>query len=187
MANQATSAAEFEYLPAEDGMEPAIVISGQLDPGDRVPFYHLAGSVQGSAVVILRSTGGALLDGLAIGQIVSERRFKTAVPGEAICASSCALIWLAGATRYVSSSAKIGFHAAFIRARPSGAGNALVGAYLSRLGLSPEAIAFVTSSGPRDITWMNQAVAEQVGIEAVTVPDEAQASDQANEPSPSSE
>ena len=89
----------------------------------------------------------------------------TAVPDGAACASVCGLIWLAGSPRLLAASSKIGFHAAYREdGSESGQANALVGAYLSRLGLSYRAIAFVTERGSDGMNWLHPSDAAGIGI-----------------------
>lgn len=70
-----------------------------------------------------------------------------------VCASGCALIWLAGSPRCMSSSAQIGFHAAYLMNAPSGlpevssSANAVIGAYLNALGLPEVAISRLINGG----------------------------------------
>src|SRR4051812_6687493 len=49
--------------------------------------------------------------------------------------------------------------------RESGAGNAVVGAYLNQLGLSQNAIAYLTSPPPDSLQWLTPNDARQLGIE----------------------
>jgi hypothetical protein len=46
----------------------------------------------------------------------------------------------------------------------SGWANAVVGSYLTRLGLSYGAIAYVTKAAPDEIEWLSPATAKQYGI-----------------------
>jgi hypothetical protein len=84
------------------------------------------------------------------------------------CASACALIWLAGARRYVWDTAKIGFHGAFdaVTMEGSGPGNAIVGAYLNKLGLSYQAIVYMTAASPTDMRWLHSDDAKRWGVAA---------------------
>jgi hypothetical protein len=75
-------------------------------------------------------------------------------------------MWLAGEPRFISPSSKVGFHAAF-RAddgQESGQANALIGAYLSKLGLSYDAIAYMTDAPPDDMRWLTPADAAKYHI-----------------------
>jgi hypothetical protein len=67
--------------------------------------------------------------------------------------------------------AQIGFHAAYIKneGRPSesGVGNALVGSYLTQIGLSEKAVVYITLAAPTEMTWLTFSDAEQIGIEVV--------------------
>ncbi len=62
-----------------------------------------------------------------------------------------------GSPRFMAPRAEIGFHAAFELvegvAVERGAANALVGAYLSQLGLPQRAIFYVTSAPPTSMRW----------------------------------
>ena len=55
--------------------------------------------------------GGMTWTALQIGKIIQQHGFSTAVVDEAVCASSCALIWLAGKERFMAPTSRIGFHA----------------------------------------------------------------------------
>jgi hypothetical protein len=83
---------------------------------------------------------GNVAAGLIIGRIMQLRHYLSAVIAGDVCASACALAWLSSQPRVMDEDARIGFHAAFIRQGDekieTGVGNALIGAYLQRLGLS---------------------------------------------------
>lgn len=144
-----------------------IVLSGAIERLDSERFTNQASNIK-KAVVILDSSGGAVIDGLAIGRYIRNRGFSTAVPDNTLCASSCALIWLAGKQRFAEESSFVGFHAAYVykNGKPSetGVGNALIGAYLNDLGLSDRAIVFVTSAPPEGIERLDRRKADMVGI-----------------------
>ena len=151
-----------------------VKIEGRIIPGDSSEFARIAGSLAGRVLVVLNSPGGTLLDGLVIGETINHKGYYTGVADSAVCTSSCGLIWLAGKVRLLGNSARIGFHAAYTgsgdAARETGAGNALVGAYLTKLGLSYGAIAFLTEAAPGTMNWLHPEDAQRVGIEYVMVP-----------------
>ena len=68
-------------------------------------------------------------------------------------------------------NAKIDFHGVFDgqTLRASGPGNGLVRAYLNKLGLSYEAIAYLTSASPTDMVWLHSADAKRLGIAAPAI------------------
>lgn len=121
----------------------------------------------------LASRGGNLFAAVRIGEVIREKRFTTVVPDKETCASACALIWLAGAKRYAWNTARIGFHGAFDKntLQLSGPGNAVVGAYLNKLGLSYEAMIYMTAASPTDMTWLHSADAKRLGIAADVLDD----------------
>jgi hypothetical protein len=81
------------------------------------------------------------------------------------------LIWIAGTERIVfKNDSRVGFHAAY---NPSdgqehGATNALIGAYLTRLGFNYSAVVYLTSAAPDEMEWLDDGTAKKYGIK-VTV------------------
>jgi hypothetical protein len=165
-------AANAANIEAQQGPDlNTITIVGRMVSGDYDTFGRIADSMSGTTVVVLSSKGGMMVDSVNIGQSIRRHGFGTAVIGDDLCASSCGLIWLAGKPRFASGTAKIGFHAVYVgegdEARESGVGNALVGAYLNKLGLSYDAVAFITSAAPDDLNFLHGPVADRLGINFV--------------------
>jgi hypothetical protein len=87
-------------------------VSGEFQEGDDRKFANLA-ILPDKAVVILDSPGGLAYVGIKIGEIINLKGFATTVMANATCASTCALVWLAGHPRMLYASSHVGFHAAF--------------------------------------------------------------------------
>ena len=100
--------------------------------------------------------------------MVRREGLRTVVAPRGICASACGLVWLAGTPRVVEQDAHVGLHAAYLRRNgvsvETGAANALIGAYLGRLGFEDRAIVYLTSAPPDDMTWILPADRERYGI-----------------------
>jgi hypothetical protein len=152
-----------------------ITIEGEIVEGDSAQFKRITQTVSGQAFVVLHSNGGSAIEAMEIGETIRARGYATAVINGNQCASACGLIWLAGTPRYVGTTAHVGFHAAYHlegeAARESGAVNALIGAYVTNLGLSYGAVLFVTSSPPTQMKWMHSSDTEKLGIQVVTISD----------------
>lgn len=161
-------AAEIEHLKLKDGSD-AIMVIGDIEAGDDEKFRKLTLAHQ-SAIVALDSQGGLLLPALEIGKMIRLRGYVTLVLGDATCASSCALMWLAGSPRMAEQGAKIGFHASYLKTGgvpiETGVGNALVGSYLNLLGLPERAVIFATSAPPGRLRWLDLDELGTSGIEA---------------------
>jgi hypothetical protein len=104
--------------------------------------------------VRLKSPGGKLA-GLIIGEDIRRRKFTTYVIGTDECFSACALIWLAGDKRYIATTARLGFHAAFRMEGKEGQGSpresgkgAIVGAYITNLGYPYDTVICATEQDP---------------------------------------
>ena len=88
------------------------------------------------------------------------------MPDGASCAVACALAWLGGTRRFMGEDRSVGFHAAYVLKSygpiESGSGNAILGAYLNQLGLSENAILYITQDArPTSIQWMSLQDAER--------------------------
>lgn len=113
------------------------------------------------AVVAFDSAGGQLLPALEIGKEIHIRGYSTVVGNGKSCASACALMWIAGTTRWISPTGQVGFHASYLEANgrkvESGVANALVGRYLTQLDLPESSVIYATSAGPASIQWLRAA------------------------------
>jgi hypothetical protein len=138
--------AQFEASSPGPGKVALITVEGELAPGDERKFIDVA-LPNSEAIVVFRSDGGDLVAGIEIGKAIRMKGYATLVPDEARCASACALAWLGGRVRFMSESALVGFHAAFLKSdrKVTSAGNALIGAYLDQLGLPASAVIYITA------------------------------------------
>lgn len=161
-------AAEVRVDPDPSGDFVFITLEGEIFAGDEKKFTQAA-LQNDMAIVVLNSPGGSTLAGVEIGKAIRLKGYFTYVPADALCASACGYVWLAGVQRYMELTSKIGFHASFVKEngvnRESGVGNALVGAYLNSLGLSQNAIAYISTAPPESMTWMTPQDAANMGIE----------------------
>ena len=177
------SAATFDTKPCTDGSGPGCYlmrIAGEIIPGDAKKFENLVkAKVITSGVVYLEGPGGLFEDGMAIAKLVRQRRFFTYVGEDRACMSMCAIIWVAGDTRYYTGKSTIGFHGMFTlptdnqgnplkggKATPYNAGNALVGAFFNQIGLGDKAIMALTNANSDSVYYLNTNNIEELGIKA---------------------
>lgn len=170
--------ADIARIPNASGMD-IIAVTGVLNVGDEAIFRNVA-AASDKAFVVLDSEGGAVKTGLEIGRVIRLKGFGTAVGPDSLCASACALTWLAGSPRILERTSKLGFHAAYVvtngKASESGVGNALVGAYLNQLGLPENVIEYVTSAPPEGIEWLTADKASRLGIAFTSLMDQGEPS-----------
>lgn len=120
--------------------------------------------------MVLEGPGGAFVPALKIAELIRTYHWRTKVDADAICTSSCAFIWLAGASRKATSSSIIGFHRVYLtnqartRTAEDVAGNAYLGRYLGSLGLDYEAVGFIIQSGPEQMTFLTEEAAVRLKI-----------------------
>src|SRR6266446_8231361 len=158
-------AATISVRPGTPDRPNVVMVEGPLVAVDEDQFAAKSAPLS-SAFVAFSSDGGSLVAGLRIGEAIRRKGFFTIVPDGRRCASACALAWLGGIERFIGADARIGFHAAYDPAsdRESGVGNAVVGAYLTKVGLPYEAVIYITQTDPSEMTWLNISDAAQRGI-----------------------
>src|SRR5437899_1754514 len=158
-------AATISVRPGTPDRPNVVMVEGPLVAVDEDQFAAKSAPLS-SAFVALSSDGGSLVAGLRIGEAIRRKGFSTIVPDGRRCASACALAWLGGVERFIGTDARIGFHAAYDPAsdRETGVGNAVVGAYLTKIGLPYEAVIYITQTDPNEMTWLNMSDAAQRGI-----------------------
>jgi Hsp70 protein len=163
-------------VPAADisvsvvGGVQVISITGDIGPDDHERFKQKVEGLTAKAVVQLSSPGGLARIGWAIGAYVHSKGWATFVSGE--CDSACADIWLAGTPRFMTPTAKIGFHSSRDQAgRQNAPTDAVSGAYMRDLGLNIKAITWATTAGPYDIAYLTPDKAKELGIDVIVRPD----------------
>jgi ATP-dependent protease ClpP protease subunit len=165
-ATSGASAAEIKVVPPSAvGRLPLIMVIGDIDSEDGEDFVRKASSLD-NALVVFNSDGGSLFSGINIGETIHRKKFKTVVTEDSKFASASAFAWLGGSERFMTRGARIGFHAAYDAdtGRETGVGNAVLGAYLSKIGLSYDAIIYITKAAPSEMTWLTPGEAARHGI-----------------------
>ncbi len=172
----APHAADINLARGAKGEEDVITVKGDFRLGDENKFRSAALATN-KATVYLESKGGKLYPALEIGKMIRIKGFATAVQ-EAECASSCAMVWLAGEPRMMSNFTSIGFHTPYVidkngKTKSDVTHGALVGSYLTSLGFSQKAVMFVVTAGADEMHWLQKSTADKLGI-AVTFTTAAQ-------------
>lgn len=168
VACSATSAGAAEIELHRGADLNLISIEGEIKAGDAEKFKRLAIQIK-AGVVALESPGGALGPALDIGRAIQIAGLSTYVPENTVCTSSCALIWVAGANRFLSRSARVGFHASYRdnngRLEEVGIANAMIGRYLTLLNLPERSVMFATAASPNEILWLKTDGTDRSSIE----------------------
>jgi len=164
-------AADIHLVPSDDGNH-IVVVDGPIIPGDE---YKFASTIAGFSklTISLSSSGGRTDVALFIGRVIRQRQYATLVPEKSVCASACAMIWVAGTPREMHESSRIGFHATFVQTKDgyaiSSEGNALVGAYYAEMGLGSAVIVYCTQAPPNSVKWFSRSDGSAIGLETELV------------------
>jgi hypothetical protein len=88
-----------------------LMATGTITPGISETFAAEIGN-RGDYIktVVLNSPGGSVVDAMAIGRLIRDRKFATQVEAGKTCASSCPLAFAGGVERRVGDKALIGVH-----------------------------------------------------------------------------
>ena len=164
VVSSSSQAATITYEAAAGGYN--ISINGDIKTGDAKEFEHVADLVgRNPGLVILNSDGGAFIDGKMISQSIRRRGWNTQVKEEQ-CVSACAIIWIGGVKRWATEKSLIGFHGVYNSesGEESSVGNALAGAFLKELGLSDDAIVYLTMAPSDMVVYLTAESASKYSI-----------------------
>ena len=168
----AAHAAEFKIFRSENDKEASlIVMRGEIELGDDAKLKELLVGLKTPPLIMLESPGGNLSASLGMGLAIRNAGANTIVDEKALCASGCALAWLGGKNRIAFPTSKIALHAASKGdgGEVTAAGNALIGVYMTRLGLGADAVLFATSAEPSSFNYLTFKTARSLGIEVTNM------------------
>jgi hypothetical protein len=162
MTATSAQAAEIDIV-----LPTAVSITGDITPTSYDEWTAKVSSLQGPHTVFLWSYGGNLLAALQIGEFIRMRGWNSAVLADCYC--SCALIWLAGSSKWMLPEAHIGFHVASLNGQESGHGSAMIGGYLTRIGYDYNVVSFATQAGPQEVSLLTPQAAKFLGINVAAI------------------
>jgi hypothetical protein len=169
LGSRAGSAANIKLITLDataTTASQAVSIDGEFVYSDIAAFEDIAAPLSRQTIVFISSPGGNLKAGIEIGRAIHRKGFRTAVAD--VCASACALAWLAGSQRFATDDSRIGFHVAYsggVQKIESGMGNAIVGLYVGELGFRENVVTYITSAAPDDMQWLSFRDAALLGID----------------------
>jgi len=158
------SAAEMKSAALKDG-RIVISISGELTDGDTEAFKLAVKSANDAGKLVssirLNSSGGSLLEGVQLAEIVKFGKIATNVGQGAICASACFLIFAAGETKFANYTAQIGVHGASDASGRETAGSGAATVSMARiakeLGVPAAIIGRMVVTPPSEMVWLSPA------------------------------
>ncbi len=134
-------------------------LTGTIDPGVAERFAaEIAARGEYVETILLDSPGGSVDDALAIGRMIREAGLTTRVASGGLCASSCPLIFAAGAEREAGRGAAIGVHqiyAAALSATPVDALSVAGVAMADAQSVTAEITRHLTLSGVDPALWLH--------------------------------
>jgi hypothetical protein len=160
---------KYAFRVLRDGAE--LEFSGGITFGASEEFKRFSEAMGALKIVHLNSVGGRIEEAQRIGDLIRERKLDTYVSGS--CLSACTIVFLSGKNRFITQSAKIGFHQPDFPGLTSEDRILLVQKEefrLQRLGLSAEFSRHATEAPPDDM-WIpdpQRLIAEGVATRIVS-------------------
>ena len=164
-----SQAAEFTTVQTNVG--PVMTITGPIETGDDRKFDAELKRYPEVKIVYLRSEGGEVASALNIGTTFHRYQMRAVVEDGDYCLSACALAWLGSPSRTLYRRSQIGFHAAWRTdvngIQEDGVANAMIGHYISSIGLPVETVIYATSAAPTTLTYLPTHNSKWRGIEYI--------------------
>jgi len=157
------------------GSASALAVTGTILPGSAESFAAEIDSYgEYVKTVVLDSPGGSVADALAMGRLIRERGFATAVKAGGLCASSCPLVFAGGVERLADPAAAIAVHQIYaatpsdtpLASRLAAAGNAMsdaqsmtaqISRYLIEMGVDGEVWLRALETPPDRLSYFTPA------------------------------
>ncbi len=166
-------AADFERVELPGAQGTGIKLSGIIVPGDEAAFAAISAGMP-RAVLLTTGPGGSVGAAIAIGTALHNRGWSTLVPAGAICASACAMIWLAGNHRMLADGGLVGFHAMSIRqdgiVMETHQPDVDLRRWLNQLGYSEDTTATIVNTPSRLVRWLDRLELQANGISSEVYP-----------------
>lgn len=145
--------------------EKVLFYGGIIHPGDHRLFVEVMNSAQPD-IVVLDSPGGLVEEALPIAEEIRRRGLNTFIYGNRSCASACALLFLAGQTKYAIRGAEIGLHSArYANGELSLEGTGMMADFLAQIPNMPASvIPALWSTPPDDMFWLTDAQKDAIGV-----------------------
>jgi hypothetical protein len=142
-------------------------MSGVMGPGSYREFRRVLRRAEPD-LIVLEGPGGVLGEAILIADEVRKRGIATAVGPNDRCASACAIVFLAGRTKYMGRGAKVGLHSAtFVDGQADPEATGVMAAYLAELGVPESTLRRMAMTAPDHIRWLSKAEQKALGIKAL--------------------
>ena len=164
----AAKAADITTAPITTG-GIVIHIDGDITPGDEETFSALTISDPDKSLVWVSGAGGSLVVAFRMGKQIKKLGLTTVVNTGGGCASSCAMIWMAGRHAIIERNSELVFHAPYDPRSPDKPSQPAIDAMVAYLmevaGLTEQqALALATAAPPSEGWTATEAAARVLGF-----------------------
>jgi Clp protease len=150
---------------------PVLLLQGRIVPGDSKRLRAAFEADKRVTLLVLNSPGGSVLEAQEMAKSIRAFGAPVLVPGNAVCASACFMLFAAGRNRLAEPGAMIGVHSASV----SGGNETMDTLGVTTL-MAREAAAYGVPSGitgrmvttrPGQMAWLTRAELESMGVRVI--------------------
>ena len=154
-------------VAAKKGDFIAMRLSGVIGPGSYRKFHRIVRQAKPD-LIVLEGPGGVLGEAILIAHEIRRRGIPTVVRPNAVCASGCAIMFLAGRSKYMGKGAKLGLHSAsFLDGEMDPEATGVMAAYLAEVGVPSITLRRMAMTGPDHIRWLTRSEQMAIGIKVL--------------------
>lgn len=164
----AASASDITVMPSRGGV--VVSVAGKIEHGDTDRLEALLDGLVRAGITVhavaLNSPGGYLIEGLAMADLVRERRMTTLAWDT--CASACFVVYAAGAKKLATPMARLGVHTAYEPGgTTSGKATRTMADACRRFGVPSSVLAKMAKTRAPDIAWITRREARAMGVRQI--------------------
>jgi hypothetical protein len=159
-----TTTAFASGVPIPTKQDKIVFVGGVLKAGGHSAFKRALKSARPD-VIAFHGPDGDILEAISIASDIRRRGLNTFVSSDDPCGSACAIMFLAGKTKYATLGARIGFQSAhYAQGSASKEGSAPVAHVLSQLGVPADIITGMHTVGPTRMYWLTSWELHRIGV-----------------------
>ena len=168
-------AMRMELVPIKGTATASLVAQGRIEAGDVTHLRALLHGVKSGekiAAIVLNSPGGSVAEAQSMARIIYTAPVPVIVPGHALCASACFLMFAAGRHREVEPGALIGVHSASVSGgRETGqtlGATTLMARAVAAYGVPASITGRMVTTAPGQMAWLDRDELRAMGVRIVS-------------------
>ncbi|MBV8398507.1 MAG: hypothetical protein JOZ17_07185 [Acetobacteraceae bacterium] len=148
-----------------------LLLQGRIVPGDAKRLRAALDVEQRLAMLVLNSPGGSVLEAQDMAKLIRASGAPALVPGNAVCASACFMLFAAARERLAEPGAMIGVHSASVSGGNETMDTLGVTTLMAReaaaYGVPSSITGRMVTTKPGQMAWLTRAELESMGVRVI--------------------